>query len=63
MNPKEVLTPEEDSLSYKDALIYELHVKAFLDSDVLGDVESQSGLAHRRTRRQDDQIAWLESGG
>jgi maltose alpha-D-glucosyltransferase / alpha-amylase len=31
--PKETLTLDDDPLWYKDAIIYELHVKAFADSD------------------------------
>ena len=36
---KEMLTLEDDPLWYKDAIIYELHVKAFYDSngDGIGD--------------------------
>jgi maltose alpha-D-glucosyltransferase/alpha-amylase len=39
MKPKEILALEDDSLWYKDAVIYELHVKAFADStgDGIGD--------------------------
>jgi maltose alpha-D-glucosyltransferase/alpha-amylase len=45
MNPKEVLTPEEDPLWFKDALIYEVHVRAFSDSngDGIGDFAGLTG--------------------
>jgi maltose alpha-D-glucosyltransferase/alpha-amylase len=33
LKPREILTLEDDPLWYKDAIIYELHVKAFADSD------------------------------
>ena len=35
--------------------------QAFLDGHVLGDVERERGLAHRRPRRQHDQVARLQA--
>ena len=39
------------------------HRQAFVDGDVLGDVERERGLAHRRPRREHDQVARLQAGG
>ena len=37
------------------------HRQLFVDRHRLGDVDRQRGLAHRRARRQDDQIAFLQA--
>ena len=39
------------------------HRQAFVHRHVLGDVERERGLAHRRPRRQHDQVALLQAGG
>ena len=39
------------------------HRQALLHGDVLGDVERERGLAHRRPRREHDQVARLQPGG
>ena len=39
------------------------HRQAFLHRHVLGDVEREGGLAHRRPGRQHDQVALLQPGG
>ncbi len=52
---------EEDGLWYKDAVIYQLHVKSFFDAnnDGVGDFPGPAGEAglHRRTRRHGDLAA------
>ncbi|NWF53311.1 MAG: maltose alpha-D-glucosyltransferase [Syntrophaceae bacterium] len=52
VNPKEALTLEDDPLWYKDAIIYELHVKAFADSDGDG-IGDFPGLTHKLDYLQD----------
>ena len=52
------LPPMEDVLWYKDAIIYQLHIKSFFDAnnDGVGDFRGFDGQArlHRRTRRHRD---------
>jgi maltose alpha-D-glucosyltransferase/alpha-amylase len=52
LKPKEILTLEDDPLWYRDAIIYELHVKAFADNngDGIGDFQ---GLTEKLDYLQD----------
>ncbi|MGE5252864.1 MAG: maltose alpha-D-glucosyltransferase [Planctomycetaceae bacterium] len=52
MKPKEILTLDDDPLWYKDAIIYELHVKAFADSDEDG-IGDFCGLTQKLDYLQD----------
>ena len=51
----------ENALWYKDAIIYQLHVKSFFDAnnDGIGDLPGSDRQArlHRRSRRQHDLAA------
>ena len=49
---KEVVTLEDDPLWYKDAIIYELHVRAFHDDDGNG-IGDFRGLIHKLDYLQD----------
>ena len=39
------------------------HRQLFLDADVLRNVQRKGGLAHRRARRQHDEVAFLQTRG
>ncbi len=60
VKPKEILTLEDDPLWYKDAVIYELHVKAFADSDGDG-IGDFRGLTQKLDYLQDlgVTVIWL----
>ena len=60
LKPKEILTLEDDPQWYKDAVIYELHVKAFADSDGDG-IGDFRGLTQKLDYLQDlgVTVIWL----